>query len=228
MAAKAVSYLRVSSKGQVDGDGFPRQRDAIAMYAAANGVNLVDEYRDEGISGTKELADRAGLAQLLDRLESNGVKLVIIEKADRLARDLMVSEVILAQFRDIGVKVVSADGTDLTAGDSSNPEAKFHRQIMGAAAELEKNILVLKLKAARGRKRRETGKCEGRKAYGEITRESAGLDRIKKLARKPRGAKLRSCGVIAQLLNAEGVPSRTAKPWNRGSVWTICKRNGWR
>jgi DNA invertase Pin-like site-specific DNA recombinase len=228
MATKAVSYLRVSGKGQVDGDGFPRQRDAIARYAAANGVNLVDEYLDAGVSGTKELENRAGLAQLLDRLESNGVKLVIIERADRLARDLIVSEAILDQFIKIGVKVVSADGTDLTAGDSSNPEAKFHRQIMGAAAELEKNILVLKLKAARGRKRRETGKCEGRKAYGEITREIAGLDRIKKLARKPRDAKRRSCGVIAQLLNVEGVPSRTGKPWNRGTVWTVCKRNGWR
>ena len=107
-------------------------------------------------------------------------------------------------------------------------DEQFGQLIQNAIVEFDKNKSSIRLKAARDRIRRETGKCEGRKAYGEITREIAGLDRIKKLARKPRGAKLRSCGVIAQLLNAEGVPSRTAKPWRRETVWTICKRNGWR
>jgi DNA invertase Pin-like site-specific DNA recombinase len=37
------------------------------------------------VSGTRELADRPGLAALLDRLESNGVRTVIVERADRLA-----------------------------------------------------------------------------------------------------------------------------------------------
>ena len=47
--APAVSYLRVSSKGQVEGDGFPRQRDTIARYAKSAGFLLQDEYRDEGV-----------------------------------------------------------------------------------------------------------------------------------------------------------------------------------
>src|SRR4051794_36695737 len=65
----AVSYLRVSGKGQVDGDGFERQRAAITRFANRNGLQLLAEYRDEGISGTKELEDRPGLAALLDRIE---------------------------------------------------------------------------------------------------------------------------------------------------------------
>lgn len=94
--AKAVSYLRVSAKGQVEGDGFDRQREAVARYAKVAGLELVDEYRDEGVSGTKDLESRPGLAALLDRVE-NGVKVVIVERADRLARHLMVSEVIIDQ-----------------------------------------------------------------------------------------------------------------------------------
>ena len=44
--------------------------------------------------------------------------IVLVERADRLARDLLVSEVLLAQFRDLGVRVVAADSrTDLTAAD---------------------------------------------------------------------------------------------------------------
>ena len=227
MAIKAVSYLRVSGKGQVDGDGFPRQRESINKFSAANGYQIVGEYRDEGISGTKELVDRLGLAQLRDRIESNGVRVVLIEKADRLARDLMVSEVILSQFRDLGVKVLTADGTNLTAGDQSDPTAKLIRHVMQAVAEFDKDQIVLKLKAARERKRKENGKCEGRKAYGESAGEQYTLDRIRNLVRKPRGKKRRSFGKIAEILTSENVPTRTGKPWNRGTVWNICKREGW-
>jgi DNA invertase Pin-like site-specific DNA recombinase len=64
----AVSYLRVSGKGQIEGDGFDRQREAVERYAKTSGFDVLDEYRDEGVSGTRELADRPGLAALLDRL----------------------------------------------------------------------------------------------------------------------------------------------------------------
>src|SRR5215472_5323183 len=104
MATKtpAVTYLRVSGKGQVEGDGFPRQREAVSRFATRNGYELVDEFRDEGVSGTKELSDRPGLAALIDRIESNGVKVVIVERADRLARDLTISEVIIDQLSRAG------------------------------------------------------------------------------------------------------------------------------
>ena len=51
---QAFSYLRVSSRGQIEGDGFERQRDKIGIWAKANGVEIKDEYREEGISGTNE------------------------------------------------------------------------------------------------------------------------------------------------------------------------------
>ena len=40
---KAVSYLRVSGKGQVEGDGFDRQRDAVARYSKAAGFDVLDD-----------------------------------------------------------------------------------------------------------------------------------------------------------------------------------------
>ena len=48
-----------------------------------------------------------------DRVEHNGVDLVLVERSDRLARDLLVSEVIVGQFRKLGVRVVDASGTDM-------------------------------------------------------------------------------------------------------------------
>jgi len=222
--AKAVSYLRVSGKGQVDGDGFPRQRETIERFARTAGFDLVDEYRDEGVSGTKELDDREGLSNLLARIRSNGVRVVLVERADRLARDLIVGELILNQFRELGVKVIAADsGTELTAGDD-DPTRTLIRQVLGAVAQFEKAVIVSKLKAARVRKRRAEGKCEGRKAYGDKEGEAEVLVYIRKLYRKPRGGERLSYAAIAERLNVEGIPSRTRKPWAPGTVYGILNR----
>src|SRR5262245_27967707 len=123
MAVKAVIYIRVSGKGQVDGDGPERQRQAVSRYAKSAGIQLLDEFSDLGVSGTRELADRPGLAALLDRLESNGVRTVVVERADRLARDLLVQEVIVAQFAKMGARILTSDGIDLTSALAMIPRA---------------------------------------------------------------------------------------------------------
>src|SRR5688572_10357562 len=128
---QAVSYVRVSGKGQADGDGPERQRQAISRYAKSARVTVVEEYADLGVSGTNQLGDRPGLARLLDRLESNGIRTVIVERADRLARDLMVQEVLLCQFAKIGARIITADGVDLTSADD-DPTRRLIRQVLGA------------------------------------------------------------------------------------------------
>jgi len=109
------------------------------------------------------------LAALLDRLESNGVRTVIVERADRLARDLMVQEVIVGQFSKIGARILTADGVDLTSND--DPTRSLIRQVLGAVAEFEKNVIVLKLRAARERKRARGERVEGVKPYGHFPAE---------------------------------------------------------
>lgn len=41
---------------------------------------MVDEYRDEGVPGTKDLDHRDGLCDLMARIHSNGVHLVLVER----------------------------------------------------------------------------------------------------------------------------------------------------
>jgi hypothetical protein len=50
------------------------------------------------ISGTTEMDERPALAKLMVALEANGTKLVLVERLDHLARDLMVHETILADL----------------------------------------------------------------------------------------------------------------------------------
>lgn len=226
ITAKAVSYLRVSGKGQVDGDGFPRQRETIERFAKRAGYELAGEYRDEGVSGTKDLDDREGLSDLLARIRSNGVRVVLVERADRLARDLIVGELILNQLRGLGVKVISADsGTELTASDD-DPTRTLIRQVLGAVAQFEKAVIVSKLKAARMRKRRATGRCEGRKPFGTRPGEEDVVTLIYKLRRKPRGGERLSFAAIAERLNAEGHATRTGRPWAPETVRQIAMRKG--
>jgi DNA invertase Pin-like site-specific DNA recombinase len=222
MKSQAVSYLRVSGKGQVAGDGFPRQRAAIAKFCKAAKYDLVEEFCDRGVSGTQDLDGRPGLAALLDRIESNGVKVVIVERADRLARDLMVSEVILAQLAQAGAKVLTADGADLSSA-ADDPTRTLIRQVLAAVAQFDKSVTVLKLRAARERLRRKGHRVEGRKPYGFRPDEKAIVEHMRALRAKPRGERLSYAGIAAQL-NAEGHTTRYGKLWTRAGVFQILSR----
>jgi DNA invertase Pin-like site-specific DNA recombinase len=223
----AVAYLRCSGLGQNDGDTWDRQESAIRKYARAHGMSVAegDWFRDVGVSGTKDMGDRPGLAALLDRIESNGVRVVLVENASRLARDLMVSEVILAQLRDAGCTVIDCDsGTNLIDDNDDDPTRRLIRQVLGAVAEFDRRVTVLKLSAARKRIRDRTGRCEGRKPYGTRPGEAAVVARIRELHRKPHGEERRSLGDIVKILNAEGRPTRSGKPWSKESVRLVIAR----
>lgn len=217
-----VTYLRVSSKGQVSGDGFPRQRQAIQKWNDRNPeARHIDEFAEEGVSGTTDLISRPALSRMLDRIiASNGeITTVVVEKADRLARDLIVSELLLRQFTELGVSVIEAEGgNDLTA-DGSNPTSTLIRQILAAVAEFEKNALVMKLRAARTRKRVATGRCEGRKPFGELPGEAPTRDEILRL--RAQGHTLRQ---IALRLNELRMPTREGGPWTHGAISKIVIR----
>ena len=219
----AFSYLRVSGKSQVQGDGFRRQRQAVQDYARSNKIEIAGEFRDEGVSGTREHADRPGLATLMERLAENSVRLVLVKRSDRLARDLIVGELLLAELRRMDAAVVSCDsGADLT-DENGDPSKKLIRQVLPAVSEFEKSVLVRKLRAARERIGRKTGRCEGPKPFGCRPGEARTLERIRELNRR-RGGKRPSAQKIADVLQAEGLSTRSGRPWNRSTVRLLLKR----
>src|SRR5215469_6342771 len=97
---------------------------------------------------------------LLDRIDGNGVRTVLVEDASRLARELMVQELGIVLLIARQVKVFAANGDELT--ETEDEMRKAMRQIAGVFAELEKTRLVKKLRLARERKKAKTGKCGGR------------------------------------------------------------------
>jgi site-specific DNA recombinase len=220
----AVGYLRVSGKGQIRGHGFQRQRDEITSYAKKHGYKIIEWYK-EAYTGTE--LDRPEFLRMVEDLLSNGCRTIIIECMDRFGRRSMVSEQLLALLIRKDVAMISAmTGQNVTEDmqDENDPWKKFIVQIQNNIAELDKRLLVSKLRKAREAKRAKTGRCEGRKPYGYYPGENEVIKRIKQLYRKPKGEKRLGFYQIARILNEEGLPTRTGVPWHGSHVGTIMKR----
>jgi DNA invertase Pin-like site-specific DNA recombinase len=212
--ARCFVYLRVSSLGQVDGDGFERQLVAVRAYTQANGIKIAKIFREEGVSGTKDLANRPALQELLTALHSNGVRLVLVEKLDRLARDLMIQESIIADLGRYGFEVRSVSEPDLCSDD---PSRTLIRQVLGAFSQYERAMIVLKLRGARQRMRAKMGRCEGRKPYGTRPGEEQVVKRMRELR-----AKGCSLAKITDTINLESKP-RTGRKFYAANVGRILK-----
>ena len=96
-------------------------------------------------------------------------------------------------------------------------------QVQGVFAQLDKKLLVRKLAKAREAKRQETGRCEGRKPYGQKPGEAEVLARIFAMRRGARNKERMSFAAIAARLSADGVPTRTGRVWAPATVYGIIK-----
>lgn len=213
----AIAYLRTSSATNVgeDKDSAKRQRAAIEGFAKRAGYRIVDEYSDEGVSGADLIEGRPGFAAMLARVAGNGVRVIIVENASRFARDLTTQELGFRYLQSLGVKLIAADSPDTFVDDG--PTATMVRQILGAVSQFEKAGLVAKLKAARDRRKAETGKCGGRKTYAE--RDAAAVNLAKRLSKD--GKTLRA---IAAELAASGHLAASGKPYAAAAVMRMLGR----
>ena len=208
---QAVAYLRTSSATNVgpEKDSDKRQRAAIAAYAKAAGVEIVETFYDEAVLGADLIETRPGFKAMLERLLSNGVRTIVVETANRFARDLMVQEVGYAMLKERGIELIAADKPDAFLDDT--PTAVLIRQVLGAVSQFEKAMLVSKLRGARDRKRATGVKVEGRKSHAELRPE------VVELARQLHRKQL-SLREIAAELFAAGHATKHGKPFSSSAI----------
>jgi DNA invertase Pin-like site-specific DNA recombinase len=206
---QAVAYLRTSSAANVDGDSQARQLVAIKAHAKSAGIEVTDIYTDDVVRGDNAIEARPGFARMMERLLSNGVRTIIVETANRFARDLIVQEVGYEMLKTRGITLIAADKPDAFLDDG--PTATLIRQVLGAVSQFEKSMLVSKLRGARERKRATGVKVEGRRTLAETHPRAA------KLARQMHrdGSSLRE---ISAELFAEGHTNSKSKPFSAQSV----------
>lgn len=217
----AFAYLRVSSRGQIKGNGFDRQQETIKKYAKEKGITVKETFRDT-FTGTE--ADRPQFNLMVATILGNGVHTILVESLDRLARDVMVQGVLLTKLAQHGITLIKCvDGEDVTDSMRKEPMSKAMIQIQSVFSELEKSLLVCKLRRARQAKKEATGKCEGRKAFGEKAGEQETVEMMRSLRRKRNGKRL-SFARIAAELNEQRVPTRTGAVWQTTTVRNILGR----
>jgi DNA invertase Pin-like site-specific DNA recombinase len=221
-SVRAFAYLRTSSAANIgeDKDSGRRQLLAVEAFARRSGIELVGTYHDEAVKGSDPIDTRPGFAEMLEALEANGTKTIIVETANRFARDLMVQEVGFAMLKARGIDLIAADSPTSFLDDT--PTARLIRQVLGAISEFEKAMLVAKLKGARDRKRRTGVKVEGRKSIGEERPET--VDLAHRLARtRPKGGK-RSLREISAALAEAGHTTKTGKPYAATAIKLMLAR----
>lgn len=211
---KLFGYIRVSGKGQRDQDGPQRQRDAITAFCYQNHAELIGVFDDIGISGTIDGLNRPGLVKLIASCEEGQAVGIVVESMERFARDLVVSELLIAELKKRGIKLFAADvGFQDQVSADVDPSRKLIRQILAAVAEHAKSTLVLKLRVSRERIRKATGRCEGDKGYAD-TREGRVVVNLV--------LNLRNCGCswasVASLLNRDKVKKANGTPWTPQDV----------
>lgn len=220
---RIFGYIRVSSRGQLAGDGPERQEDAIKKFCEEHKLVSQGQFRDAH-TGTSDAMDRPGFSDMLeafDALNCIRVEAIVVERMDRLARDLMVSELLLAECRKRNIKVFSCDQGQLIdmASDGGDPTRVLIRQLMGALAQWQKSELVLKLRKARERKREKFGRCEGFAKYGAKPSEAMVLKIIRDMRDENK-----TWHSIAQFLNSSGFKTRWGSTWDNNSVAKLIKR----
>jgi DNA invertase Pin-like site-specific DNA recombinase len=133
---KALIYCRVSSERQVkEGHGLDGQERNCRRYAELKGYDVVEVFRDEGVSGG--LIDRAGMERMLDFLDARdraAEYVVLIDDIKRLARDLIGHFTLRKAIHARGARLESPSHK---FGDE--PEDVFVESIMAATAEYERN-----------------------------------------------------------------------------------------
>ncbi len=163
---RVAIYARVSTAN--NGQDPTMQTRELREYIDRRGWKLAGEYIDVGISGTKE--KRPELDRLMADAHRRRFDCVVVWKFDRFARSVSHLLRALETFKAQGIEFVSFS----EQMDTSTPAGKMVFTVLGAVAELERSLIVERVKAGL-RNAKAKGKRLGRPKRVVDARELAGL-----------------------------------------------------
>lgn len=149
---KTAIYARVSTHNGQDPEMQLRE---LREYCQRRGWEMIHEYVDVGISGTRE--KRPQLDRLLADAHRRHFDMVVVWRFDRFARSVSHLLRALENFRSLGIEFVSLS----EQVDTSTPTGKMIFTVLGAVAELERSLIVERVRAGL-RNARAKGKKLGR------------------------------------------------------------------
>jgi len=136
---RVALYARVSTS---NGHQSPElQLRELRQFSAARGWKIVEEFVDQGVSGSKDR--RPALDRLMAAARSRKIDIIAVWKLDRWGRSLKHIVDSLDELEKLGVAFVSfKDSLDLTLASG-----RMLMQIIGAMAEFERELIRERVKA---------------------------------------------------------------------------------
>src|SRR6266702_1915163 len=125
---RVAIYARVSSERQEKEHTIGSQLEALRNYAAQNGMEIVEEFTDEGYSGAR--LDRPALDRMRDLAERRGFEVLLTYCTERVTGKFGLQALSLEELEREGVKAIFLEGD---AAD--DPLSKHMNKITGAVAE---------------------------------------------------------------------------------------------
>jgi len=218
----AAIYVRVSSARQVaEGLSLDEQERRCRDFAESRSWTLHahNVYREEGISGAKR--SRPALDALMEAVDAGEVDVLISPAIDRIGRSLGHTEELFSRFDAAKIDLWKPSGERYSGEDGS---AKFARRVLGAAAELERDMISERVAAVTEAKARRGSYHGGIAPYGYVTGDSGGLEVHEPEAKWVRQMFRRyahegtSLYRIAQELTEADAPVKRGGKWNSRRV----------
>jgi len=150
---KVALYARVSTVNH--GQDVSMQTRELEQFAQARGWQVVGSYVDAGVSGAKD--SRPELNRLMADAHKRRFDVVCVWRFDRFARSVSHLLRALETFKALGIDFVSFS----EQMDTSTPTGKMVFTVLGAVAELERSLIVERVRAGL-RNARAKGKTLGR------------------------------------------------------------------
>jgi DNA invertase Pin-like site-specific DNA recombinase len=228
---KVIAYLRVSADKQAERSyGLEDQRKDVRAVARAIGYRIVRTEVDPGLSGTLPDEERPILLAALKAIRDDEADGLLIPDLSRLSRYLHVQEAILAKVWQMGGKTFSARDYhgEVPRDDPDDPKRTAIRQMAGVLNQLDRALIIKRMRNRHATKAAKGGFAYGSPAYGQRSEnrelvpdeaEAAVVARI--LARHDERASSRQ---IAAELNAEGVPAKRGGKWQSQTVLRVIYR----
>jgi len=154
--SQVALYMRVSSEDQAERGTIGAQRDFLRQFATLYSLSVVDEYEDDGVTGTLPLSQRPAGRRLLDDAQSGRFGCALVYRVDRLGRSLTALLEAHTMLSQAGITIRSAT----EPFDTSTPIGTFLFQLLGSLAELEKSTIIERMTLGRDRIARD-GKWTG-------------------------------------------------------------------
>ncbi len=151
---KVGIYIRLSREDgdKLESDSISNQRDIIQRYIKENQLTIVDEYKDDGVSGTT--FDRPDFNRMIKDIEDKKINMIITKDLSRLGRDYIKTGYYIENyFPEKSVRYVSIlDGIDTFLESNNNDITPFKAIINDMyAKDISKKIKgVLREKELKG------------------------------------------------------------------------------